>query len=295
MNASPRFRRILRYAGITVLLAFAWCLIVTRIPPGKPAATSQWGANHIVAERWLLGPGADTVLVGSSMSARLPGSALGPRIANLGMPGIHALDALAVARAHRAPLRQVVIESNVLYWPPNPEFIGDVLSPVRQGLLRTVPAFRTEHQPLNLLIRLLRSEGGDAAPTRADPRLLDAEVARQAAMLATPPPAADWDAALARLDAMVQALRADGTEVRFVELPMDPRLAASPRQSAARAELLRRYPPEQWRWLRLDGAGPWATTDGVHLLAADASRAASAIAAWLDDHQAQATPKRSAN
>ena len=113
--------------------------------------------------------------------------------------------------------------------------------------------------------------------------------------LAQPPPAVAWAAALARLDAAVKALRSAGTEVCFLEMPMDPRLLAAPRQVETRAELIRRYPPERWPWLRLADTATWPTTDGVHLEPAAAGRAAAVISAWLAGYQAQARPQRAQN
>lgn len=290
--------RLVRLAGITGLLGVGWCAGVALLagtPAGAPAAASQFGANRITAERWLLGPGAGTVIVGTSMSARLPSAGLGPDAANLGMAGIHALDALVIATAQdRAPQR-VVIETNFLYWPPNPVFVDGVVHPLRQALMRTVPALRTENQPLNLLVRGLRSRSGEGASAGVDERVREAEVVRQLSELAQPPPAAAWAAALARLDAAVAALRASGTEVCFLEMPMDPRLLAAPRQTMTRAELLRRYPPQRWAWLRLADAADWPTTDGVHLEPAAAGRAAVVIATWLTGYQAQARPARAQN
>lgn len=292
-------RRLVRLASLAGLVGLGWCagvaLLCTTTPAGAPAAASQLGANRIIAERWLLGPGAATVLVGTSMSARLPSADLGPDAANLGMAGIHALDALAIAAAQRRAPRRVVIETNFLYWPPNPVFVDGVVHPLRQAVLRAVPALRTENQPLNLLVRGLRSRSGEAAPTGVDAAVREAEVARQLVELAKPPPAVAWAAALARLDAAINDLRSAGTEVCFLEMPMDPRLLAAPRQSLTRAELLQRYPPERWAWLRLADAATWPTTDGVHLEPAAAARAAAVISVWLASYHAQARPERAEN
>ncbi len=71
-----------------------------------------------------------------------------------------------------------------------------------------------------------------------------------------------------RLAAVAQTLRgllADGVAVRLVEFPLHPELAATPYETALRAELRRALPEGECTWLRPTAGFTYMTTDGLHL------------------------------
>ena len=298
MDTSPDSRRagwrFLRRTLVgAALLLCAWMALLAVIPPGQPVAQNQWAANRITAERFLLAADFDTVLVGSSVTARLPAAELGPQVTNLGMIGVTALSGvelvLARARAQGRARGRVAIETDFLYWHDDRALVADALAPMGRWLRGALPAARTENQPLNVLLRLTKrgadapaGASADPAPAAATRALREAEIARQAVELAKPLPEPDWSDALARLQAMVAELRALGLHVAFYEMPIDPRLMDAPRQLAERAELKRRFPDATW--LELPRVADEDTTDGIHLAPAPAARTAvklrEALAAW---------------
>lgn len=300
MDTSPDSRRagwrfIRRALGGAALLIGAWMALLTTLPlpGGKPVALSVGAVNHITAERFLLSPTCDVVLVGSSITMNLPAAHLGPGITNLGMAGLNACNGLELVLAHAPDHGKVAIEINFIYNHDDHSFINDTLDPMRLWLQRVLPISRTENQPINVLLRLLKRGEGDATsgPVYDPPQdavtiqRRDDAVKRMSVEMAKPPPEPDWSMGLMRLQTLAEGLRARGMLVAFYELPIDPRLMNAPRQVAARAELHRRF--AGWTWLELpqealnEGRD---TNDSIHLRPAAAARTAdylrSLIAKW---------------
>jgi len=72
-------------------------------------------------------------------------------------------------------------------------------------------------------------------------------------------------------------LQARGTKVGFYEMPIDNSLMNSPRETVLRQEVLRKFPPGRFCWLKLSLPGGARTIDGVHLIAEDALSVARQI------------------
>lgn len=280
----------------TVLLtaALALALYGTVIAAWRPTIhlyPDQDAFNLARAERLLIGEGrTGTLILGSSLGARIPDDWLPTDWLNLSFGGKGAATGLAVLRASPTRPRRVLIEVNTLDLPPDQAFLTEAEGPIPLFLRAWLPGLRAEYRPINLLLSMAgRGRGGPNAQRppgsleaacralQADVvgDVVSAEIVRRevAAALSRPVPAA-LAGSLAALRPEIASLQAEGVEVVLFEWPIDPALMQAPRATAIRTAVTQAFPT--LRFISLDGAG-LETEDGLHLAPLSARRAACAF------------------
>ncbi|HEY5490365.1 MAG TPA: hypothetical protein VIK25_04145 [Gemmatimonadaceae bacterium] len=260
-------------ASLIAALA-CWTAFVQWIAPSAPPLPVGAAQNRIVAERLRLDATDSSVLVlGSSMTARLPMSSVAPGAQAVGVSGGTAAMAIELAQSMGRRPRVAVVEANRLAWPSDSSDMRD-LSVATPGS-GTWRLWRFEYRPstqaLGLIVRvtdlarrvLLSEAGKRVAERRAAAAYGREEV-----------DSAQGQRALDRVRGLLDQWRLAGTTVYLVELPVHPLLAMFPREQRM---IGRAFPDSLFPRVRLDGTR-MQTTDGRHLENDAAWRVARAIA-----------------
>ena len=271
MNLSLRSAAL---AAIMVLGAYEAALRVTspHVDTGQdPSATNTIRLENYVDN----GESAAGVVVGSSLSARIPADAWPKEWQVLSQSGGSALIGLEVI-AQTSPLpKNVLIEINALDIPVDTGEIANAVGWARRGLRKMLWFTRTAYRPGNLLVWSQRPPGG---------AIFERPAAGFALLLATKrklyalPPDAGLAENLRRVQEITDRLKRENVEVAFFEMPVERQLVQTPRANAIRRATMSRFPDSTYCWISVDDGGTWRTIDGIHLVAQDARRAARRLA-----------------
>jgi hypothetical protein len=282
--------------ALAMLLVYNVCLLSPRVRH-QFSIQSQWQKNLITAQNYVLAKRApEIVLVGSSLAAQLPQKALEPTIYNLSFSGGSMFTGLDLIEAAKVKPKLVLIEMNVVVRKSDPQVIDNVSRPMFAWLRRFAPAFQEQYQPANLLagrftrmpIEKLSESKNRLAPETSKQksdvfkRMLDIALETNRTSLAP----AFLSEQVAALHRHVTRLESQGVRCAFVQMPIDPAVAASTRRTQVRTKLLEEFPQTRYQWIRPEPDRIYATTDGNHLQWGDAEAFAVRIRTTVEQTNA---------
>jgi hypothetical protein len=281
---------------IRVFLGFAafflvYNVVVAAIRPNLPLDYEAGERNVIIAERYLLRPAPNAVLVGSSMSRRL--GYIDGGFENLALDGEGPLTGLDLVLRRSAHPQKVYVETNWLWRPLNKSFVGDVADEPWATLRRLLPGLRHENRPINLLTARTPHEPLPSV-VKLDPAVKDNEDPGVAVSVAwtvehhgraTDELRHQADRAAEVLRNQVDALRSRKVNVVLLWMPMHPLLAASPMFKYARDALERELPAGRYEWLDIEDGKPFMTVDSIHLTGPSALRVAEILRRRASGHE----------
>jgi len=210
-------RQIPRILLLTALLCGGWWIALKVLP--KPAlAETNYEANRLREEQWLLGPKAPAALVGTSISGRLlPGYFAGTPLAglaNLGLDGASPDTGLRLVALRPGATPLVLLEVQLLSKPPGPNDrqLLDLATGVGLRVSEWLPLTRADARPSTVLYAWLkeRREGGAGDPGPG------VRTVGSNATASAPHAEADWRP---RIHAAIEAVRRGGARVVLVRIP----------------------------------------------------------------------------
>lgn len=267
---TPLLRNVIvTFAAVLVIYEGALRLIAPDIEQGQ----DQFASNTIRLENYVDKPvGGRTVIVGSSLSARLPQSALPSNWANLAVAGGSALTGLEIVASSPGVPRRVLIEINFLDRGFDPEAVNRVVGWPEPMLRQMFWFHRTAYRPMNLFVSLVAGwvkAHRVAPPIERAPSNFERLLALQQKDFAKAP-GSGLVSDIADMRRLIIKLQARGTRVSFFEMPTDRRLVNTRRERTLRTEIRNAFAPSSYCWLPLDHGEQWQTGDGLHLLRQDA-------------------------
>ncbi|MEO5912586.1 MAG: hypothetical protein ABIS50_00020 [Luteolibacter sp.] len=250
----------------------------------------QQRANYLRAQQFVHdSPPSANVVVGSSMSNELNEEILGKGFVKLTFPAGGSFTGLDIIHQTGKQPPVLFIESNTLLRDTDKSLADDATSPWRRKLRDASPVFKEEGRPSNYEVGFLNAwvgrifhgvtkvlNGGKKAEPAAE-QPLDASVMENVMRanrehLGRPPSESDLAARTKRLGDIVDALTRAGTKCVFFEMPIDPTLMELAEPVAVRKAMASRFPEDQYTWLRFDFDSAYQTSDGIHLVKADADK-----------------------
>jgi hypothetical protein len=246
--------------------------VVVRWLPRPELAETNYVANRLRIERWMLGPPASNVIVGTSIGGRLlPAYFDGTRLAtlaNLGLDGANPDTGLNLVLQRSVPPARVFLEVHRLLTPPsnNDRKLLDLVEGPGMAVSRALPWTRADWRPSTVLYGWLKRRQTGSASAPAD-----------AGTPSGPGSGVDpgW---LDRVRQKIASIEAKGSKVILLRLPVgrenstlgspDPLVEAASRLGLPMVDL-------QARSLR-DGV-TISYTDGLHL----APSSAEQVSKWL--------------
>ena len=243
-----------------------------------------------------------TVILGSSLAAKLRPQVLPPNVCNLALCGQSVFEGFELLRHTRRIPKLILLEINILDRAPDPQTIEALFNPALHPLRRWYPGLQARHQPLNealaaglaalawlkpaaaARIQLKLGVGGPApgaALPADDPTFRPASAAVVAAAHAKYdqlPEQPVFGRNLALLRQYVRYFTARGTRIVFFEMPVDEYASKGAKMHYIRQLLVAVYPANQLLYLPRPDCTIYHTTDGMHLTDPSAWRYSAVLA-----------------
>lgn len=280
-----------------------------RVRPGAVAVPQGINQDNVIKMQEYLYASAGrcpTVILGSSLAAKLRPQALPPDVCNLALRGQSVFEGFELMRRAGQTPRLILLEMNVLDRAPNRGTIEDLFSPALHPLRRWYPGLQARHQPLNealagglAVLRRLRPAAaarfeeklgvGGPAPGATPPDdddanyqpLSPAVVAAAHADYDQLPQQPAFGHNLDLLRHYVRYFTARGTRIVFFEMPTDAYACQGAKMRYIRQQLAAAYPASQLTYLPRPNCAAYRTTDGMHLTDPSARRYSAVLAREL--------------
>jgi hypothetical protein len=283
-STSNSDRAVWTIVAVAALIVAGYQLVVPRVIPDGGRGHDQWQENLIKAQRLIyrhVSP--TTIVVGSSKLARVQ-FAPATNVYNLALNGGGSLTGLEIILRADVRPRVVVVEiGDSIVRDVDSAFLGSLFSPVNRRLRGWLPVLQDAYQPGVLINHAAQSWANSRALAQDDrvrPELLRQLVAAQAESHASPPDPFTMGRVTRALQGSIDALRARGIAVVFVEPPEDAELWSSPASTSIRRALHQAF-PSGVTWYPDPDLATYHTTDAVHLDRSSADRLGAALTSWL--------------
>lgn len=280
-SSSTITKTLLVFAGL--FGAYSGYLGLTK--PEVQVYQNQWIRNYARAQEYIYSDkDFDAVIVGTSLSARLPKDKLDGGVYNLTFEGGSALTGLDIlATAGRYP-KVILIESNLVDAPGDERMVDTLFTPLEWRLKRYAKAMQDKYQPINLMLSAwfpekprLKLKKLSQGP---DPAVFQKNLEMQAKALNDNPPGF-YAAGLDELKKATDFFRSKNVRILFFRMPVDPKLVGSLKYVAMDRELRRRFP--EIAWLPQPEDAKYETEDGSHLTYRAAQWFTGDFNRWIGD------------
>lgn len=288
-------RALLAALAFLVLYALAFSLVRSR---WQPRAENQAVQNAIVLQTYAFEKsGSPVVLVGSSMTRRLPEDALPAGWFNLSFGGMSALEGLGIIDRIGARPNLIVVEINTLDKAPQLDWINRHTTPGFWTLQRLFPSLRNSNRPVTVALSYAQSGWRKASDWLLGPPPLEVIARRPASAEDLPehtmarlvvewqqrPSIEHQETFVHNLAPLMERLESRGSRFVFVEIPIHTALCDLPKSLALRELVSTRL--ASYPFFRPVPCSAISTTDGVHLSPAAAAVVAEAVVALVRDDE----------
>lgn len=295
-------------AAVLLLLAYHTWLLFN---PGEVAVPQGINQDNVIKmQEYIYAPASQysTVILGSSLAAKLRSQALPPTVYNLALRGQSAFEGFEILKRSGQHPRLILVELDVLDREPNRSTIENLFNPTLHPLRSLVPAFQERHQPLNQLLTLgftglerLRPESAGhireklgvraAGTTPPDPFAtqeqpedlsLNPKVVAQNRLEGNQlPMEPGFGANMALLKRYARYFTKQGSHVVFFQMPVDAGVCEGAKMQYIRRRVEAICPPGAYTFLPAPDCSQYYTTDGLHLTDASALRFSQQLAQQL--------------
>ena len=231
--------------------------------PNKGIGTHQWQENQIKVQRYLYEHTNDTVIVGTSLSARLLPDSF-PMVTSCSFSACVVEDGLRVVLSKKKAPHMVLIESNYFLRPSNGELVNLNTKGLMSILRQYLPILREYNSPISLIgycfMRGAFAPSDDVDMARLS-NLIEHRITEDDSHFLTKEQVKD------RLDViipLIHELEACGTKIVFFEMPLNERMIHLPSNDQTRQVVNKVFPSEKYVHLPIDTT-KYLTTDGEHL------------------------------
>lgn len=277
---------------MALFLLYNAALLIVDPPDRVTHAQHQWQMNVLKAQEYMYDrQDSRYIFAGTSLTFRLPVSALPDGSFNLAMAGTSTLEGLEIIKRSGTSPEAVFIETNFLFREPGNSLTHSLFQPVMYRLRKWVPALRERNQPVSyyfaltiIFKRIVQKVSGifttsdmvqSAPPAKTEPSSEKRGSDRQAAIdrnlkvqldvLDTRPSDEEAVVLIESLQAYVRYFQHKGVKIIFFEVPFHQKLYGTRYNKWKSDELERLFPSEQYAYIKYPFADTVKTTDGVHL------------------------------
>lgn len=234
------------------------CMIICFPYLGK--ATHQFQDNLIKAHHFLYEDITDTILVGTSLSARIIPDSI-PSITSLSFSGCSVEDGLRIIKRKRIFPKVLLIEINLLFREPNTYFLTTVTDGPLSILRKYLPSLREQYAPICIISPLFMksyNSGLENDYLRNEAirnRILDDYTLNNA----------EVKDRLYSIVSLINYYVKHGTKILFFEMPMNEKITNLKRYKQTRTILHHTFTSTaNIKFIPSDSI-PYLTTDGEHL------------------------------
>lgn len=233
--------------------------------PHLGMATNQWQDNLVKAQSFLYTEHADTVMVGSSLSARIIKDSI-PTVSSISFGGCSVEDGLMIVQAKKQKPQYILVETNYFLRVGNPELVNDVTKGVIPEVKKFIPSLREQNEPICLVSGLLIHAIGlnpQAAAASVDMNFLSKSINDK---IKSDSLASNRfiSQRMHILLPLFKQLERQGINFIFFEMPVNPKLTNLSTHRQTRQLVNKLFPKASYAYLPFDNAC-YVTTDGEHL------------------------------
>ncbi|MCE9560056.1 MAG: hypothetical protein K8R88_14045 [Armatimonadetes bacterium] len=259
-------------------------VLTGRVPYGTGINQDQ--KNYITQQHYLMDKTSpfDLVLAGSSMAAKVKVQYLDNRAYNLGVPGGSPQTGLQIIlKAQRVPKVVVCELSPTLHLGPDNVVLARLLDPTGYAVSERFPFLRQEFQPTNVLLSKLKKKSLDdeGTVTSSATKIAIADAVQMNKDEPKPEDKAKFATHLRETRELLRQIKERGSRVVLLELPVAAEVDATRRMRYYHGEIVREFPVSDYEWLLPLAGEEVQTTDGIHLVPAQAAKVARALVALL--------------
>ncbi|TGK01073.1 hypothetical protein EHO59_14260 [Leptospira semungkisensis] len=275
----------LRLFFFFLLFLGIYSILVKFVSPTKVPKQSWWQHNRIRVETFLTsGRDAKYIITGSSMSDRMiPAEKSG--WFNLSLVGEGALTGLSVLAHSDSSPKYVFIEVNQLSVQENSKFAKENTDPFFVFTRRNFPVLLSEKQPFNFLsgvilelpnilglqIPIQANETSTANSEELQKKLKEEHLEEVTRWYGAAVEKKKLEERMSSLSSLLLQLEAKGIRPVFFEMPMHPKILASPKETGTREITRTHFPETKYLWYFAKG-GPFEDSDALHLAYPEANR-----------------------
>lgn len=244
---------------------FGLHLLIVLLNPTMGMATHQWQDNVIKAQQFIYAEKSDTVMVGTSLSARIIRDSI-PTVKSVSFGGCAVEDGLKIILSKGDLPKYILAETNLFFLDGNAELVSKMTEGALPVLRRRIPSLREQYQPICLFASMMASAAGinpQAGTTTVDMALLDESIEHHI-KYDWQMPEAQAERRMRDMKQLVEAFEAKGTRFLFFEMPVNERLLHLKRYDQTRALMQKTFPADRYTYLPFDTTR-YVTTDGEHL------------------------------
>ncbi|MBR5989173.1 MAG: hypothetical protein IK003_06595 [Prevotella sp.] len=240
-------------------------LVIVLLNPMVGMATHQWQDNVIKAQQFIYAEKSDTVMVGTSLSARIIRDSI-PTVKSVSFGGCAVEDGLRIILSKGDLPRFILAETNLFFLDGNSELVSKMTEGVMPMLRRWIPSLREQYQPICMLASMMASAADinpQAGTSTVDMDLLNESIEHHIKYdWQMPEPQAETR--MGDMKRLVEMFEAKGTRVLFFEMPVNERLTHLKRYDQTRELMQKTFPADRYTYLPFDTTR-YVTTDGEHL------------------------------
>ena len=245
-----------------VLFLLGYSLFIA-VYPNKGVGTHQWQENQIKVHKYLYGGQIDSVIVGTSLSARILADSI-PSICSCAFSGCVVEDGLRIILSQQKTPKYVFIETNYSLRSSNGDIVKTNIHGVLPFLRKFIPALREQNAPICVFgswcmpdalapsavveLNRLNENIGKRLNEDLSKRLSDAQLAER----------------LAIIKQLVNLLEKRGATIVFFEMPLNKRLIHAESNNQTRQAIRRSFPDSHYVFIPTD-TSTYITSDGEHL------------------------------
>ena len=250
--------------SIICFILFALCYsILIAFVPNKGIGTHQWQENQIRAQRFLYEKSFDTVIVGTSLSARILLDSL-KNVSSCAFSACVVEDGLRLILSKDVIPHYVLIETNYILRPSN----GELVTVNTQGplpLLRNyIPILREQNAPISLIGYCFMQRALAPADTVDLERLhksIENRILEDNTHFLTEKM---QKGRMNVIMSLISKLEKRGAKIVLFEMPLNDSLKYVRSNEQTRQAVIRMFPKEKYIYLPND-TSTYLTNDGEHL------------------------------
>lgn len=257
---------MIKKSFICCIVLFIIHIVIVVYEPSIGMATNQWQDNAIKAQQFMYAPNVDTVMVGSSLSARIIRDSI-PFVKSISFAGCAVEDGLRIIHSKNYAPKYILVETNIIFKEGNPDLVLGTTEGIIPKLRSFIPSLREQYEPICVFASLLKMMKSltNITPQReaVNIDLLNKNI-NQRKKEDKPLQQEKIQERLHEIKRLINAIESEGTQFIFFEMPVNEQLLHLKLYDQTRAVLQREFPKDKYCYLPSDTA-KYLTTDGIHL------------------------------
>lgn len=246
---------------------------------------NQWQGNVIKAQQYAYdtNPTLKMVLVGSSLTSNIRAEYIGSQVANLGLAGGSTQTGLEIVKKKKSKPSILLVEVNdTIDRKIDGKLVDSLYQPLLHFARTHLPIFKEEFKPVSVLISYIKNKYDEKKKAIINPNEDKEQIKNSPARKKVIEKLVNENSKeldqeeqdLLRKQAeyikvQIAEIKKDGVRVALFDVPGEPRVDNTLKKKQVRELMRSLFPTDSFEWLQ-EPSREWVTSDGIHLIEADA-------------------------